>query len=130
ADQINFLTVLHVCGAMETIDQRVDAIWAEFGLDEWRSQAHRDAPDFQAFAKRCPLDWDRLYFQMLRKHGEAQIGRLYRTDREGFEARLKAGREFFFPAQPKSRSEPQEVPEWLIVFVQRVIHSGCIGLPW
>src|SRR5262245_31669942 len=46
AGQVEFLTELQVGETMERIEAATDALWAERGLEEWRSQAGRDADDF------------------------------------------------------------------------------------
>src|SRR5262245_34620082 len=92
ADQVEFLTELQVGEAMERIDAPTDALWEERGLGEWRSQTGRDADAFLEFRGRCPATWDRLYRDRLLRHGEADLARLYRADRERFDERVAAGR--------------------------------------
>ncbi len=110
ASEVELLTEIRVGEVMAELDRATDALWAERGLEHWRSQVERDSEHFEEFQERCPEDWDRLYVDMLTRHGEPDFARLYRADRERFEQRLRSGREFFYPPQPSPPAPPP--PAW------------------
>jgi hypothetical protein len=126
ADQVEFLTELQVGETMEQIEAATDALWEERGLGEWRSQTGRDSDDFLEFQRRCPATWDRLYVDLLLRHGEADLARLYRADRERFDERVAAGRAYFYPPPPEEPPAPPP-PRWAQDFVAEVAASGCIA---
>jgi hypothetical protein len=127
AYQIEFITELQVGEAMVQIEAAADALWKERGLEEWRTQTGRDSDDFLEFQGRCPASWDRLYVNLLLRHGEADLARLYREDRERFEQRRAAGRAYFHPPPPEEPPDPPPPPpQWAQDLVNEVAASGCI----
>jgi len=126
ADQIKFLTELFVGETMDQIERRIDALYTEHGFLDGRSKLYRGEEDCGDFEERCPEDWDRLYFDRLQKHGEHEMARLYRTDREHFEERMRAGGEYFYPSP---QQEGPEKPAWYDDLSEAVRTSGCILLP-
>jgi hypothetical protein len=125
AGQAEFVTALHARARLREIDRRLDAVWAESGFQELRAQAVREAELYAALPGRCPRDWDRLYTELLEARGEPAIARLYRADREGFDARLRAGRDFFAPRPDRHPDALVYQPGWLRKFLHKVAASGC-----
>jgi hypothetical protein len=128
ADQVEFLTELRVGRKMQEIDRQIDALYAAYGFDDWRAEAHRDSEDFLEFKHRCTADWDCLYVEMLMLHGEEQIARIYRADRGRFEETMRSGREFFYPSPTPPKATRKRPPKWLRKFHREVAKSGAIGL--
>jgi hypothetical protein len=128
ADQLGFLTEIQVGETLEEIDRRIDSLYAEYGLEAWRVEAPRNSANFLDFEDRCPLDWERLYPAMMERHGEGDMARLYRTDRERFEERVAAGMAFFCPpeaAEPPEAPPPPPAPQWVHDFLDDFLESGC-----
>jgi hypothetical protein len=125
ADEVIHLAELRLSESLAEIDRRIDAFAAEHGLEEWGDQRDPYAGDGADFRERCPLDWDGQYVGMLRRHGEEELARLYRTDRERFGARLAAGRACFYPPDSgRAGGREEEVkhppPAWLEGFLDEV----------
>lgn len=129
ADQVRFLAEIRVAELMEQLDAKIDALYAEAGLADWRAQMARDGEDHLAFADRCPEEWDRVYHDELRRQGEGAIADLYRRDREEFEVRIAEGVKYFAP-HPVGHTEPTtpkvETPGWVSELVRDLGDSGCI----
>jgi hypothetical protein len=127
ADQIKFITELYIDEQMKEIDRRIDCLFAEHGFEEWRSQTHRSSEDLLRFQERCPLDWDRLYFETLTKHDEQEIARLYRADRDAFDERMNRGHQYFYPPVPASPRKTPPLPPWLKQFYHELTRSACFA---
>jgi hypothetical protein len=126
ADQIKFMTEVLIGEAINEIDRCMDKLYAEHGFEDWRAEAHRDSEDFLDYATRFPLGWDRLYHGMMQEHGEGDMARLYRTDRERFEERIAAGELFFYPGRAAPQEAPKALPQWVTEFHDAISRSGCI----
>jgi hypothetical protein len=125
ADQVHFLTEVHARELPGRVEAATEALWKEQGLEGWRRPAPDDVDDPRELRKRCPATWDGLYVTLLTRHGEADMARLYRTDRERFEERLARGRAYFYPpAAPEPPAPPP--PRWARELVARVFKSGGI----
>jgi len=111
---------------MAEVERRVDAIWSESGIEAWRRPSDLDSPDEQDFPERCPEAWDRMFFELLREHGEEEAAQLYRADRERFDERMKAGREFFVPPPPPEAAEAPQAPPWAKAFAKSLASARVV----
>src|SRR5262245_59077111 len=125
ADQVDFITEIHIGEVLEQIDAATNALARQHGLTEWRSRRRQAINGWRRFQERFPEDWDRVYLDMLQKHGETEIARPYRVDPEEFGSKLRRGEgHSYLPSPPREQRVPPPPPAWLREFADGMSKCG------
>ena len=97
-------------------EDRLDEMNTE-GDDEdgWEGETRPASPEYEKLLKEYYKAWDDLFARTLREFGENEIADLFENDRQQFEQRHEAGRQYF---------HGPPVPDWLEDLVEAV--AGCI----
>ncbi|MGO9462703.1 MAG: hypothetical protein ACLQVF_00870 [Isosphaeraceae bacterium] len=108
--------------ALRDFDERLDSIRRAHGLAEdeyWGSG--EGPPEYVQVNQEYDRADDDLFTQTLEAHGEHAIATLYRTDKEAYERRNEAGRQYFHgPIRPAIDDDS----EWLDFLLDHV--GACI----
>jgi hypothetical protein len=120
--QIDAITLEQTEGVLQPYDDRLVEIREALGLgeEEWIPPGERP-PEYEEALRQLHEAWDALYAAKMDEYGEQEMARLFRTDREKFDQRSEAGRQFFHGAIP---DEEGEDPGWLDELLEVV--AGCV----
>jgi hypothetical protein len=128
------VTQLHILQLLNEVEKRADAIYEECGLDAWHASFERDSDHYESFQEQCPDDWDRLFVNTLIEHGEQEIAKVYRTERDRYWQLWKTGQDYLCPvaSNPTQGStgpgEGTAAPSWLVEFSGKVVQEACLDL--
>jgi hypothetical protein len=109
--QIDAITLDHAAEALRAYEDQIEAIRRAHGLGEddyW--PPGEGPPDYEQAQRQMHDAWDALYAAQLEAHGEHEMARLFRTNREQFEQLSEAGRQFFHG--PDADADGDD-PDWL-----------------
>jgi hypothetical protein len=121
--QISQMTERLADTVLSEFDDRLDAIRAAHGLAEDEDWSLADAPpEYRAVNDEYERASDELFVQVLEAHGEHAIASLYRTDRETYDRRDEAGREYF---HGRIGLGPADDAEWLDSLLDEL--GACIS---
>ncbi len=121
--QIDLMTEGLAVAALRELENRLDAIRSDYGLAEDEDWSLAEAPpEYQAVNEEYDQASDDLFIRELEAHGEHAIATLYRTDKDNYERRNEAGREYF---HGPIRLGPADDTEWLDSLLDDV--AGCIS---
>ena len=96
---------------LSELDDRLDAIRTAHGLAEDEEWDLADAPpEYRDVSEEYERASNDLFIQVLEANGEHAIATLYRTDKQAYQRREEAGREYF---HGPFRWGPADDAEWL-----------------
>lgn len=109
--QIDAMTSEDAETKLRPLEDQIQAIRRAHGINEDDSWPPSQAPaEYEALRREYNAAWEDIFVAKLKACGEREIARLYRSNREEFELRSEAGREFFHgPSQP----DISDAPDWL-----------------
>jgi hypothetical protein len=108
--------------ALREIELRLDAIRIAHGLTEDEDWSLAEAPaEYRAVSEEYKRASDDLFIRVLEAHGEHAMATLFRNDKDAFDRRNEAGREYF---HGPFRSGKADAAEWLDSLLDEV--AGCI----
>ena len=119
--QIDAVTLPYAEQALRDLEERLRAIERAHGLGEddcW--PAGEGPPEYREVQRQLHEAWDALYTAKLEELGEPAMARLYSDDREEFERRSAAGRQFFH--RPDAEADFDDTA-WLDDLLEAV--AGC-----
>jgi hypothetical protein len=111
SSQVDAISNLDVETSLGPMEERLRDIEVAHGLEEGEIWEPGEAPkEYEALLKQYHDAWDECFATQLDSYGESEIAAVFRTDREEYERRHEAGREFFFG--PLAADDP-DLPAWL-----------------
>jgi hypothetical protein len=117
---VDILTDDRVPASLREAEERLEAIRERYGMQEDTPAAADDGPpEFREALQRCHDAWDAVYTATLEESGEHDLARLFRENRQEFEQRYEAGRQFFHGPEDET-----EADDWLGLLQEAV--SACI----
>jgi hypothetical protein len=106
---------------LRELEARLAAIRQQYGLEEDTSAESNEAPpEYRETMQQMHDAWDALYLATLEDHGEHELARLFRTDREQFDRLYEVGRRFFHPDEDGDVDDA----DWLVLLLDMV--SSCV----
>jgi hypothetical protein len=121
--QIDLMTERLAETALRELESRLDAIRSAHGLAEDEDWLLAEAPpEYRAVNEEYDRATDDLFIRVLEAHGEHAIATLFQTDKEAFDQRDEAGREYF---HGRIQLGPTDDAEWLDSILDEV--TGCVS---
>ncbi len=103
--------------SLRDLDDRMAAIEQAYELEHGESWPSDEAPpEYEELLEQYHAAWERIYLAKLEAFGEQEMADLHRADREEFDKRSEAGREYFHG--------PEDAEAWLDELVEAV--AGCM----
>jgi hypothetical protein len=103
-------------------EEHLEAVRQKYGLDEEVSiEADAVPPEYREAMEQVDNAWDALYAATLEEFGEREMVQLLRTDRQEFDRRYEAGRQFF---HGPDMDDDAEDDNWLALLHEAV--SACV----
>lgn len=99
--QIDEIADRVVAVELHDMDERLTEIRQEYGLGYYEFWTLDEAPDEYRELLEVYLNaWDEIFARTLEEHGELEMARMFRQQRELFDRRVEAGRAYFFGPMP------------------------------
>ncbi len=114
--QIDAIAAEQPDAALDELEDRLEALRKTHGQTEGGAPSAGE-DEYAQIQQRYYDAWDALYANKLDEFGEQEMARLFRTDRERFEERNEAGRQFFVGAEPRDGNGD---PLWLDALLEAV----------
>lgn len=113
---------LQARSCLESIDQAIDKVWEDRGLEDWRANDRREAEFYPQFEERCPGHWDALFVETLLTHGQNALATLFKSDRTEFIRRYESGFHYFHSKESSDAHNPWD--DWLSELVGHVVRTA------
>ena len=115
--QIDAMASLEAETSLRGLDDRMKAMKKACELETGEPWPPDDlSPEYEDLLKQYHAAWERIFLAKLEAFGEQEMADLYRADREEFDRRGEAGREYFHG--------PEDPEAWLDELVEEV--AGCM----
>ncbi len=115
--QIDAMASLEAETSLRDLDDRMAAIEQAYELEHGEPWPPDEAPpEYEELLEQYHAAWERIYLAKLEAFGEQEMADLHRADREEFDKRGEAGRQYFHG--------PEDAEAWLDELVEAV--AGCM----
>jgi hypothetical protein len=121
--------------ALAHLEEHLRVIEAAHGLEEEDLWEAGEAPaEYKEALQQYHHAWERLFADQLDAHGEHTMAALFRADRDEYERRTEAGRQFFFGSVPEGEPDVSDFLESLFDAIAAGLTPespmGPLGFRW